>query len=304
MSVPTDLSNLALWFKPDVQVYKDNGVTLAVDGDTVQLWKDQSGNTKDASQATSGSRPTYKTNIQNGLPIVRYSAKFFNIARAGFKTYTAFFVCKRAAGDVATTNRSLFADTVSGGNHEIYISRGSDSGGRVSTWDSTNTWKQGGVASDSKFEIYTYRRDDTAKLMDFWVGTHKQLAQQSFASAAPAVGTAAWQGQGTSGGEQFNGDLGEWFIFSDAKSDSDVLLMQQYLEGRWACSNAVLKVWLESDTQVYKDAGSTLAADTETVQQWNDQSGGGLNFSQATALGTLICVARPLNASSSVISRL
>lgn len=45
-----------------------------------------------------------------------------------------------------------------------------------------------------------------------------------------------------------------------------------------------LKVWLKSDTQAYKDAGSTLAADGDTVQQWNDQSGSGNTVSQGTAL--------------------
>src|SRR5207237_3607977 len=36
-------------------------------------------------------------------------------------------------------------------------------------------------------------------------------------------------------------------------------------------------------TGVYKDAGTTLAANNDTVQQWNDQSGNGNNLSQATA---------------------
>jgi hypothetical protein len=41
------------------------------DGDPVATWADQSGNSRDFSQATSAARPTYKTNILNGKPVVR-----------------------------------------------------------------------------------------------------------------------------------------------------------------------------------------------------------------------------------------
>jgi hypothetical protein len=44
-----------------------------------------------------------------------------------------------------------------------------------------------------------------------------------------------------------------------------------------------LYLWLKADSSVYKDAGVTPAANGETVQQWNDQSGNGRNVSQATA---------------------
>jgi hypothetical protein len=44
-----------------------------------------------------------------------------------------------------------------------------------------------------------------------------------------------------------------------------------------------LVLWLKADAGSYKDAGSTLCADGDTCQQWNDQSGNGWNFSQATS---------------------
>lgn len=44
-----------------------------------------------------------------------------------------------------------------------------------------------------------------------------------------------------------------------------------------------LVLWLKADTQVYNDAGTTLATNGQTVQQWNDQSGLGYNISQATS---------------------
>ena len=41
--------------------------------------------------------------------------------------------------------------------------------------------------------------------------------------------------------------------------------------------------WYSADSGVYKDAGSTIAVDGDTVQQWNDRSGNGNNLTQATA---------------------
>lgn len=46
---------------------------------------------------------------------------------------------------------------------------------------------------------------------------------------------------------------------------------------------AGLAVWLKADAGVFNDAGSTPAADTDTVQQWNDQSGNGNHATQATS---------------------
>lgn len=41
--------------------------------------------------------------------------------------------------------------------------------------------------------------------------------------------------------------------------------------------------WYKSDAGVYVDAGSTLAANGQTVQQWNDQSGTGNHLTQAAS---------------------
>ncbi len=44
-----------------------------------------------------------------------------------------------------------------------------------------------------------------------------------------------------------------------------------------------MQLWLSADVGVYSDAGTTLAVDAATVQQWNDKSANASNFSQATA---------------------
>ncbi len=55
--------------------------------------------------------------------------------------------------------------------------------------------------------------------------------------------------------------------------------------GAWtplALGNTLI-AWYRADLGVYKDAGATLAANGDTVQQWNDQSGNGYTLSQGSA---------------------
>lgn len=61
---PTDYPLLKLWLKSYSLSFND--------GDAVSPWTDASGLGNSPTQATSGKKPTYKTNIQNGLPVVRF----------------------------------------------------------------------------------------------------------------------------------------------------------------------------------------------------------------------------------------
>jgi hypothetical protein len=63
-SPETLTTNLVLWLKADSYV--------GADGDAVATWGDSSGNARDATQATAGKKPTYKTNIWNSLPVMRF----------------------------------------------------------------------------------------------------------------------------------------------------------------------------------------------------------------------------------------
>lgn len=58
-------SALAAWYKADA-------ISGLNDGDAISTWADQSGNGRDATQAST-KRPTYKVNILNGKPAVRFN---------------------------------------------------------------------------------------------------------------------------------------------------------------------------------------------------------------------------------------
>jgi len=61
---PDSVANLGLWLKADA-------ITSLVNGDPVTTWDDQTTNNLDAVGA-GATRPTYQTNVINGLPVVRF----------------------------------------------------------------------------------------------------------------------------------------------------------------------------------------------------------------------------------------
>lgn len=58
------MTNLALWLAAD-------NLSLA-DGALISSWNDASGNANNATQGTDAAKPTFKTNILNGKPVVRF----------------------------------------------------------------------------------------------------------------------------------------------------------------------------------------------------------------------------------------
>ena len=87
---PDSLSGLAVW----LAAYKLIGKN---DNDAIDSWTDESGNGKHAVQATGNKQPIYKTNIINGLPILRFDGANDDMEMTGLSAgsdVTYFFVIK------------------------------------------------------------------------------------------------------------------------------------------------------------------------------------------------------------------
>lgn len=72
---PSQVSDMAYWYDASNlgSLWQDAARTTPVvaDGDPVGAWDDLSGNDYHVTQGTAGNRPTYKTAVQNGLPVLR-----------------------------------------------------------------------------------------------------------------------------------------------------------------------------------------------------------------------------------------
>lgn len=63
---PKDLGTLSFW------IDASDAASITESGGAVSAWNDKSGNAYNVSQPTGGNQPSYVTNVQNGLPIVRF----------------------------------------------------------------------------------------------------------------------------------------------------------------------------------------------------------------------------------------
>ena len=114
--LPTSISGLAMWLDgaDPSTLFTDTSATTAVtaDGNSIAAWRDKSTNAYLFTQATAGSRPTYKTSILNGRSITRWNGtSTFLQSSATLPFYTSstsggsFFVVFMAT--TVTTQRFL-----------------------------------------------------------------------------------------------------------------------------------------------------------------------------------------------------
>lgn len=151
---------------------RDAGATLVLDarrisglndGDGVQTWADISRNANDATQATSANRPVYKTSIQGGCPVVRFtksSTHFMRTSTGPFGAGAGVFILTVASRDsangfAAIINHGDFL-TAAGSSSEVVFaenarkfSAGAWSGSSGSTITGSTTLSQNafGIAS-------------------------------------------------------------------------------------------------------------------------------------------------------------
>jgi len=71
---PLSITGCVLWLRADT-------ISGLSDGDSVATWSDESGEGNDATEATN--KPTYETNVQNGLAVVRFNGTDDELTTAG-----------------------------------------------------------------------------------------------------------------------------------------------------------------------------------------------------------------------------
>jgi hypothetical protein len=116
MADPSSIANLVAWYKADQ-------LALA-DGTAVGSWTDSSGVTGPL-VGSAGSRPTFKTNIQFGLPVVRFDGVANGLRTSGNLTidaYTTFIACNPAAGASGQNMLLEHSDHADPANHDgMYV---------------------------------------------------------------------------------------------------------------------------------------------------------------------------------------
>jgi len=89
---PPITSDLLVYYNPDVEAYSDAGATLAVDGDNIRQWNDQSGNVNTLNQTTASLQPLYNTTqFGNGNSAIQSQNDGFDLTNGlDFENSTSF----------------------------------------------------------------------------------------------------------------------------------------------------------------------------------------------------------------------
>jgi Big-like domain-containing protein len=109
---PDDLAGLEWWLAADA-------IVGLADADPVTTWEDESGNERDAAQGTAANQPTYRTNVQNGKPVVRFDGVndclVSDLVTASLD-YTIFGAWRYITIGAGTQNTNFFNGTTSSSN--------------------------------------------------------------------------------------------------------------------------------------------------------------------------------------------
>ncbi len=273
------LAGSALWLDGSdaSTLFKDTAGTqpVASPNDPVALWKDKSGNARNATQAIAANQPTYQAAVQNGLSAVRFDA-----ANDGMLSGLA-----ATGGDL-----SVFA---------VYDFRGTDTGLHRAIQGSNN-WLLGPYAGQ-----YRYHAGN-------WVGTPPGVTQYQFiyqtavqnatlatnyvngtsygTLANPIYpGTVSLGGSGMYPGEILNGDIAELLVYTTALTAAQRQAVEAYLASKWfgvGASSNILPVG--SAVQIANGATLDLNGVAQTIASLADGGGGGggavINSAAATPL--------------------
>jgi hypothetical protein len=267
--------DLQAWWKLNEQsgnrVDSHNGIILAatnaplgsagkvsvapVNNDPIALWNDLSSNAYNAVQATAAARPTYKTNIQNSLPIVRFDAidDFMQVADAsdldGGAGMTIFIVTKQnplAINNALLAKANYSADWSWGfqthntlnDEAEFYVASSVSASG--SDYGATTNLNR----SNTEFSIIDIIYDGTqinANRIKFWKDGIAIAVSITGAIAATLQNSGSILNIGKFGGSLsrfFGGDIAEIGIYSRAISILERQRLDKYLGQKYGITVA------------------------------------------------------------------
>lgn len=213
---PLQIPSMVAWYKADA-------ITGLADAAAVTTWADSSDNGRGATQATSGSRPTYRTNIIASKPVVRFDGTDDFLRTSTFSLSKPVTVVAVAKSAVTASVNHTYVDGVAGGELQL-----------MKTGTPQYQLSLGGPVSattvDTAFHIFVgiANGDADSKL---WVG-----------GGAPATGTTSLDSMGgitlgaygTGGTNFLNGDIAEIIIYSGEMALADINDLGQHLATKYS----------------------------------------------------------------------
>lgn len=242
---PTDVSSLTGWFKADSGVYSDAGTTLAVGGDSVTQWNDQSGNGYNLSQATGAKKPTYRVSIVNSKPVVRFDGlddflsgtTASNLLAAGTKYVMFVFNAATLPTSGANPYDNSTIWSTAGGIVSSYLHATNGLGSY--NFDGTVDTAVASVAAGTWYlGIYAHGTDDWNNAANLGVSIGSGSFFGGFTVSASGNSTnltnAVYIGASSGATSYLHGDLAEILFFNAIPSPQERLKLERYLVAKYA----------------------------------------------------------------------
>lgn len=225
-NVFSGISGLSLWLRADCV----SGVAdIPADNSTISTWSDLSGN---GNNATSSGTPTFQSdsgNLINSQPVINFngSSSFSSIdIRPTTRPNLTIFAVYKERG---SGNREGVWGIDDGGWDRFFIAKWSGNNGLISVGNQANVANTGVIGSATL--VTTVMKHNVSSGTTVYVNG-VLAATLTDGSNPTAAYTNLLIGSGGSG-LNFNGDIAEIIIFSQALTNSDVITVNGYLNTKY-----------------------------------------------------------------------
>jgi hypothetical protein len=196
-----------------VEWHDASALTGLADGDPVASWTDRSTSGIPATQATSSKRPTYKTGIQNGLPVVRFDGVDDVLAAGTAVTVGTVFAVAKYSAATFTSYNGLLTETGS----TVYMLLGSSGSNQLLAPQPTGTYYKNGTLTSPS--------------------TSGSGPMNAFALMAVTLSAGSIKLQIGLDRDQvsrfWNGDVAEIIAYNSILSTTDRQSVEAYLKAKW-----------------------------------------------------------------------
>ena len=228
---PPDIAGLQLWYDAaDAStLFQDSALTTPAlaDGDVVGGWLDKSGNGRNATQGTTGSKPTLKTGVANDRNAVRFdgSDDWLEINYSLSASVHTVFVIYNAT-TVSGVDRFVF-DTQTG---RLALGHLGNVAGQTGFFNAT-TWR---IIAPAMTGL---------QLIEYWLitGTNQALMRRNGSQIgsnaqynAQAIGGTTRLGNSIISTATFPGDILEYLDYNVQISLEEAVAVRNYLNTKWA----------------------------------------------------------------------